>query len=640
MRRFYKGKSSRCQLNHRERCRQPDSVPLPTRVIEIGSESIKLIDTEGRFSKYSALSHCWGSRSGPLKTLSSNIDDHKKGIDIPAMSKIVRDAIEVCRILSITYLWVDSLCIIQDDSSDWTTESANMAAIYANASLTISATSAAEEEAGIFAARPKPFVLRGQDDSGVAYRIHVREALSHPGFCGQFNFPDVTPGIFSRHKVKEPDYSKVPLLGRAWCLQERFLAPKVLHFTSNEMILECGTRFYCECMEIGRSSGDDGQLTRIRLDFQRIVAAIEREKRQGGPTHDRIAARVDADAPVLSSRDSNSDPQPREETRARMAHSGKIKIKNALSEAANRLAKSFLNPVLYVTIRSMFDDEYSHPYNMVTQLAEDAFDVWRRIVQEYTAKALTYDRDRLPAISGVARQLGPALGSYHAGHWKRGWNSLLWYPAKGTGRRNRGESRAPSWSWASVEGTPVYFEMLGEFSPSAFTVNRWDTTCTVDGDPYGAVDVGGSVEVSGNINRAVVLERCVDEDGERFILRGDRGHTYEFTPDVVVEPAGDDVIRLGEALWCFECTRHFYTYAIGLVLRKKIVRTSVSWPLSREIYRRVGHYKSMHPDSHFMYASGVSEDSEKAERGKWKWLREEVRPLLHRSSWPYTITIV
>lgn len=443
--RFYRSKSSRCQLNHAERCRQPGSVPLPTRVIEIGSQSIKLIDTKGRSGKYSALSHCWGSRGGPPKTLSSNIDDRKKGIDMPVMSKVVRDAIEICRILSITYLWLDSLCIIQDDSSDWVTESANMAAIYANAALTISATSAAEEEAGIFRERPKPFVLRGEDDSGVPCRVHVREALSHPGFCGHFNNPAVQQGVLFHHTVKEPDYSKVPLFGRAWCMQERFLSPKVLHFTSNEMILECATRMYCECMEIGRSSGDDGKLIRVRLDFQRIVAAIEKEKRHAGPTNDRIAARADADAPVIPSENSNSDPQLKERMITIIAHKTKIKTKNASLKVANRLAKSFLSPVHYNVLRHFFDDEYSGPYAF-TELAENSINIWREIFQEYTAKALTYDRDRLPASSGVARQLGPTLGSYHAGHWEQDWSSLLWYPAKATGRRNRGDSQAPSWS--------------------------------------------------------------------------------------------------------------------------------------------------------------------------------------------------
>ncbi|MCJ1386897.1 hypothetical protein MMC17_010025 [Xylographa soralifera] len=641
LRQFYESKSARCQLNHGERCRQPGSVPLPTRVIEIGSGSIKLIDTEGRSGKYSALSHCWGSRGGPLKTLSSNMNDRKKGIDMPVMSKVVGDAIEICRILSITYLWVDSLCIIQDDSSDWVRESANMAAIYANAALTISATSAAEEEAGIFRERPKPFVLRGEDDSGVPFRVHVREALSHPGFCGQFNNPDVDPGILSRHTVKEPDYSKVPLLKRAWCMQERFLSPKVLHFTSNEMILECATRLYCECMEIGRSSGDDGKLTRVRLDFQKIVATIEKEKRQAVHTNDRIATTVDADAPVIPSKNSNSDSQLKERMRTIIAHNAKTKTKNASLKVANRLAKSFLNPVHYTFMRHFFDDEYSGPYEF-TELAQNASRIWREIVQEYTAKALTYDRDRLPASSGVARQLGPALGSYHAGHWERDWNSLLWYPAKATGRRNRGDSQAPSWSWASVEGTPVYFDALyGYLSFSLFTVNRWNTTCTVDGDPYGAVNARGSVEVSGYLNRARVIESCVDEDGEGYILRGDRGRTFTFTPDVVVEPAGHDVVRVGEVLSCFECGRHFYTCSIGLVLRKENARPSASWPLSREIYRRIGRYESMVPGCENVFESGDSNSSNgEAEKRKGRALLKSVWDLLHRSSWPYTITIV
>ena len=545
---------------------------------------------------------------------------------MPVMSKVVRDAIEICRILSITYLWLDSLCIIQDDSSDWVTESANMAAVYANAALTISATSAPEEEAGIFRERPKPFVLRGEDDSGVPYRVHVREALSHPGFCGQFNNPDVHPGVFSSHTVKEPDYSKVPLLGRAWCMQERFLSPKVLHFTSNEMILECATRLYCECMEIGRSSGDNGKLTRVRLDFQRIVAAIEKEKRHAGPTNDRIAARADADAPVIPSENSNSDLQLKERMITIIAHNTKTKTKNASLKVANRLAKSFLNPLLYTVMRRFFDDEYSGPDDF-TELAENASKIWREIVQEYTAKALTYDRDRLPASSGVARQLGPALGSYHAGHWERDWNSLLWYPAKATGRRNRGDSQAPSWSWASVEGTPVYFDALTHFhSCSLFTVNCWNTNCTVDGDPCGTVNARGGVEVSGYLHRAVVVESCVDEDGESFILRGDRGRTFTFTPDVVVEPAGDDVVRLEEVLSCFEGGAQWCTCEIGLMLRKKNARPSASWPLCRETYRRIGRYES---------DCGVEVDE-----GRGRALLKSVRFFLHRSSWPYTITIV
>ena len=59
--------------------------------------------------------------------------------------------------------------------------------------------------------------------------------------------------------------------------------------------------------------------------------------------------------------------------------------------------------------------------------------LWHRVVNEYTAKALTYDSDRLPAISGLAKQLAPRLGKYHAGHWENDPLGLLWYPAEPTG---------------------------------------------------------------------------------------------------------------------------------------------------------------------------------------------------------------
>lgn len=178
-----------------------------------------------------------------------------------------------------------------------------------------------------------------------------------------------------------------------------------------------------------------------------------------------------------------------------------------------------------------------------------------------------------------------------------------------------------------MEGTPVYFEDFRDFhSWSAFTVNRWNTTCTVDGDPYGTVNPRGSVEVSGYLNRAVVVESCVDKDGESFILRADRGRTFKFTPDVVVEPAGDDVVRLGETLSCFEGGAHWFNRFIGLVLRKENSRRSASWPLIRETYRRIGRYE---PDP--------SSSSEEADKGVG---RELLWYLRHRSSWPYTITIV
>ena len=133
----------------------------------------------------------------------------------------------------------------------------------------------------------------------------------------------------------------------------------------------------------------------------------------------------------------------------------------------------------------------------------------------------------------------------------------------------------------------------------------------------------------------------MDEEGEAFILRGERGRTFTFTPDVVFEPAGHDVVRLGVALSCFECGRHFYTCSIGLVLRKENSRPSTSWPLRRKTYRRLGRYEYLVPGCDNMFESGdTHSSSEEAEDGKWKALLKSVWDLHRPSFWLYTITIV
>ncbi len=89
--------------------------------------------------------------------------------------------------------------------------------------------------------------------------------------------------------------------------------------------------------------------------------------------------------------------------------------------------------------------------------------LWIRFVQGYTQRALTYESDKLPAILGIARALqGSGMGRYHAGVWESDpLIGLAWYSAahalggspspSPTHCRPR-KHRAPSWSWASVEG--------------------------------------------------------------------------------------------------------------------------------------------------------------------------------------------
>lgn len=77
---------------------------------------VRVIETGGRHDRYLALSHCWGDPGRhPLKTTRANLKDHASGISISGLPRTFRDAITVCNRLSVQYLWIDCLCIVQDD---------------------------------------------------------------------------------------------------------------------------------------------------------------------------------------------------------------------------------------------------------------------------------------------------------------------------------------------------------------------------------------------------------------------------------------------------------------------------------------------------------------------------------------------
>lgn len=73
------------------------------------------------------------------------------------MTPVLQDAIKTCRSLSISYLWIDALCITQDDPLDWERESASVGLIYLNAYLTICALSS-DSCTGSFLDRKSPLI--------------------------------------------------------------------------------------------------------------------------------------------------------------------------------------------------------------------------------------------------------------------------------------------------------------------------------------------------------------------------------------------------------------------------------------------------------------------------------------------------
>lgn len=137
-------------MNSHPKCQHisPASSELPTRVLEISSVgesevlSIRLYpNTSKEVAPYAALSYVWGGPQA-FRTLQSNIASHNSQIPLSTLPQTIQDAVFCAHKLGLKYLWVDSLCIIQDSTEDREREIAHMAQIYKNAFVTISAAAA------------------------------------------------------------------------------------------------------------------------------------------------------------------------------------------------------------------------------------------------------------------------------------------------------------------------------------------------------------------------------------------------------------------------------------------------------------------------------------------------------------------
>ncbi|KAE8445204.1 hypothetical protein EG329_013576 [Mollisiaceae sp. DMI_Dod_QoI] len=234
---------SECDAAH-DSCRNP-AARLPSRVIDVGSEAQGLppflYRSSGEPGSYVALSHCWG-KAPILRTLTSNVQHLQEKIDTALLPKSFNDAIAVTQAIGIRYLWIDSLCIIQDDKSEWEVESSKMATIYRDAYVVLAASQAVDASVGMLDC------LHSFDREAV---MAVKVQCQSPG--GPANT------IYARRKSagsldrtsysEEPahDVRGTPLARRAWALQEALLSRRIVHFTEDELLWECVRSCRCEC---------------------------------------------------------------------------------------------------------------------------------------------------------------------------------------------------------------------------------------------------------------------------------------------------------------------------------------------------------------------------------------------------------
>jgi hypothetical protein len=116
---------------------------------------------------------------------------------------------------------------------------------------------------------------------------------------------------------------------------------------------------------------------------------------------------------------------------------------------------------------------------------------WQRIVTEYTGKSLTYSKDIFPALQGLAKKGPDFMGKYLAGLWETTLLfSLTWFRRHFGPKRSRPQPwRAPTWSWASIDGN-VYFDRQEYRFPQTFVTIQSVTTTPVGDDPTGELFAG------------------------------------------------------------------------------------------------------------------------------------------------------
>ncbi|KAL2808786.1 heterokaryon incompatibility protein-domain-containing protein [Aspergillus granulosus] len=185
--------------------------------------------------RYAALSYCWG-KSSFFSTTRANFKCLKQDFNVSMLGQTLQDAVSVMRALGLHYIWIDALCIIQDDTQDWEKEVTTMADVYDNATITIAAFSAASVSEGFLHSRcPTPFTKQWTNGCGVTTALTARlqvvtglHALDHNLFGSENPFLD-------------------PVQRRGWCFQEEILSRRLVIYSTNEVQWLCRSEKRCEC---------------------------------------------------------------------------------------------------------------------------------------------------------------------------------------------------------------------------------------------------------------------------------------------------------------------------------------------------------------------------------------------------------
>jgi hypothetical protein len=212
----------------------------PTRVIDVGTDIVspRLVESTTRLGPYFTLSHRW-TRKGITSMTKGNLESWKRCINIESLSHQFQDAIHITHQLGARYLWIDSLCIIQDSKEDWEIECTRMADIYQNSALNIAISSTPHDPLN---ENTSCFKEEVHEIAQIRMAMRTEDTSESVDATRVYLYPD---SLFTRH-----DLAVESLFTRGWVFQERLLSPRMLEYSNQEIRWRCKEISDCPCTNI------------------------------------------------------------------------------------------------------------------------------------------------------------------------------------------------------------------------------------------------------------------------------------------------------------------------------------------------------------------------------------------------------
>lgn len=468
-------------LTNRHSSCKSNMYELPTRILEIqkrnGEYDVRLRASKGAKDKYVTLSHCWGIKP-MFTTTRSTLAEREAGIPFTSMPRTFRDAVDITYGLGFRLLWIDALCILQGDKTDWQIESSKMHHVYQYCSVMISADDSKDGDGGCFNNNNQSLPWKVQPNWLSKTPVWVRLHKTHGALRSAMGLSPNDP------------VTRGPLADRAWAFQERALAPRILHYAGDELIWECRSTFGCQCGAINQEvyfectiKAKLGKLHRPELldanSWYDIIPEFSM-RRLTVPT-DRLPAM--SGIAKLFQTTSTSKPEKSEiETTTSVGHEKQVK-----------------SPKFFPSTREKIKNSIKLSFGMKKQ----------------------------------------GMGQYLAGLWSGSLTYGMCWSANKQMIDELSEKPlqyiAPSWSWASVDHGKVQY--AGSVATDITIVSF---TCTPAGpDPTGEVS-NGEITLTGDLARVLItLETCssdTTEDVGYYTLTNARNHdiSRHYFPDHIL----------------------------------------------------------------------------------------------------------